>query len=176
MGIPLGFVFIAVSHLTAFWYGTLNSKYPKALWPTSGPTTRGTSTISPANKRLIDVIVVGNCLRTSASATLAELGYNVKTFVSKILPRASIAARRNQRENYQGMGFYLPLVLRYIKGRGLPFPEAIKTFGWGFNQHHRPTWGWGSLRDYGGLLDNRHLRVLASRTFYAKGQTGNNCC
>ena len=65
--------------------------------------------VSPANKRLIDVIVVGTGLAgASASATLAELGYNVKTFCFQDSPRRahSIAAQGgiNAAKNYQGDG------------------------------------------------------------------------
>ena len=78
--------------------------------PKNGPTTKSNiNLVSPANKRLIDVIVVGTGLAgASASATLAELGYNVKTFCFQDSPRRahSIAAQGgiNAAKNYQGDG------------------------------------------------------------------------
>ena len=88
----------------------LDSKTPKG--PLSEKWTQHKSNInlvSPANKRLIDVIVVGTGLAgASASATLAELGYNVKTFCFQDSPRRahSIAAQGgiNAAKNYQGDG------------------------------------------------------------------------
>ena len=89
---------------------TLDSKIPKG--PLADKWTNHKSHInlvSPANKRLIDVIVVGTGLAgASASATLAELGYNVKTFCFQDSPRRahSIAAQGgiNAAKNYQGDG------------------------------------------------------------------------
>jgi len=88
----------------------LDSKIPKG--PLADKWTKHKSNInlvSPANKRLIDVIVVGTGLAgASASATLAELGYNVKTFCFQDSPRRahSIAAQGgiNAAKNYQGDG------------------------------------------------------------------------
>ena len=88
----------------------LDSKIPKG--PVADKWTNHKSKInlvSPANKRLIDVIVVGTGLAgASASATLAELGYNVKTFCFQDSPRRahSIAAQGgiNAAKNYQGDG------------------------------------------------------------------------
>lgn len=89
---------------------SLDSKTPKG--PVADKWTNHKSKInlvSPANKRLIDVIVVGTGLAgASASATLAELGYNVKTFCFQDSPRRahSIAAQGgiNAAKNYQGDG------------------------------------------------------------------------
>ena len=98
----------------------LDSKIPKG--PLADKWTNHKSHInlvSPANKRLIDVIVVGTGLAgASASATLAELGYNVKTFCFQDSPRRahSIAAQGgiNAAKNYQGRwGLDLSLVLRH---------------------------------------------------------------
>ena len=88
----------------------LNSKIPKG--PISEKWTNHKSTInlvSPANKRLIDIIVVGTGLAgASASATLAALGYNVKAFCFQDSPRRahSIAAQGgiNAARNYHGDG------------------------------------------------------------------------
>jgi succinate dehydrogenase / fumarate reductase flavoprotein subunit len=138
--------------------------------------------VSPANKRLIDVIVVGTGLAgASASATLAELGYNVKTFCFQDSPRRahSIAAQGgiNAAKNYQGDGdSTYRLFYDTIKGGDYRSRES--------NVHRLAevstniidqcvAQGVPFARDYGGLLDNRSFGgVLVSRTFYAKGQTG----
>ena len=118
--------------------------------------------VNPANKRLIDVIVVGTGLAGgSASASLAELGYNVKSFCFQDSPRRahSIAAQGgiNAAKNYQNDGDSIyrlaevsANIIDQCVAQGVPF-----------------------AREYGGLLDNRSFGgVLVSRTFYAKGQTG----
>ena len=138
--------------------------------------------VSPANKRSIDVIVVGTGLAgASASATLAELGYNVKTFCFQDSPRRahSIAAQGgiNAAKNYQGDGdSTYRLFYDTIKGGDYRSREG--------NVHRLAevsaniidqcvAQGVPFARDYGGLLDNRSFGgVLVSRTFYAKGQTG----
>ena len=162
---------------------TLDSKIPKG--PMADKWTNHKSHInlvSPANKRLIDVIVVGTGLAgASASATLAELGYNVKTFCFQDSPRRahSIAAQGgiNAAKNYQGDGdSTYRLFYDTIKGGDYRSREA--------NVHRLAevstniidqcvAQGVPFARDYGGLLDNRSFGgVLVSRTFYAKGQTG----
>jgi len=161
----------------------LDSKIPKG--PLADKWTQHKSNInlvSPANKRLIDVIVVGTGLAgASASATLAELGYNVKTFCFQDSPRRahSIAAQGgiNAAKNYQGDGdSTYRLFYDTIKGGDYRSREA--------NVHRLAevstniidqcvAQGVPFARDYGGLLDNRSFGgVLVSRTFYAKGQTG----
>ena len=162
---------------------TLDSKIPQG--PLADKWTNHKSHInlvSPANKRLIDVIVVGTGLAgASASATLAELGYNVKTFCFQDSPRRahSIAAQGgiNAAKNYQGDGdSTYRLFYDTIKGGDYRSREA--------NVHRLAevstniidqcvAQGVPFARDYGGLLDNRSFGgVLVSRTFYAKGQTG----
>jgi succinate dehydrogenase / fumarate reductase flavoprotein subunit len=161
----------------------LDSKIPKG--PVADKWTNHKSKInlvSPANKRLIDVIVVGTGLAgASASATLAELGYNVKTFCFQDSPRRahSIAAQGgiNAAKNYQGDGdSTYRLFYDTIKGGDYRSRES--------NVHRLAevstniidqcvAQGVPFARDYGGLLDNRSFGgVLVSRTFYAKGQTG----
>ena len=161
----------------------LESKIPKG--PLSDKWSNHKSKInlvSPANKRAIDVIVVGTGLAgASASATLAELGYNVKTFCFQDSPRRahSIAAQGgiNAAKNYQGDGdSTYRLFYDTIKGGDYRSREA--------NVHRLAevstniidqcvAQGVPFARDYGGLLDNRSFGgVLVSRTFYAKGQTG----
>lgn len=138
--------------------------------------------VSPANKRLIDIIVVGTGLAGgSAAATLAELGYNVKAFCFQDSPRRahSIAAQGgiNAAKNYQGDGDSTHrLFYDTVKGGDYRSREA--------NVHRLAevstniidqcvAQGVPFARDYGGLLDNRSFGgVLVSRTFYAKGQTG----
>ncbi|MDG1347166.1 MAG: fumarate reductase/succinate dehydrogenase flavoprotein subunit [Crocinitomicaceae bacterium] len=138
--------------------------------------------VNPANKRNIDVIVVGTGLAGgSAAASLAELGYNVKAFCFQDSPRRahSIAAQGgiNAAKNYQGDGdSVFRLFYDTVKGGDYRSREA--------NVHRLAevsasiidqcvAQGVPFARDYGGLLDNRSFGgVLVSRTFYAKGQTG----
>lgn len=162
---------------------TLDAKIPKG--PIAEKWTNHKNNInlvSPANKRLIDVIVVGTGLAGgSAAATLAELGYNVKAFCFQDSPRRahSIAAQGgiNAAKNYQGDGDSVHrLFYDTVKGGDYRSREA--------NVHRLAevstniidqcvAQGVPFARDYGGLLDNRSFGgVLVSRTFYAKGQTG----
>ena len=138
--------------------------------------------VNPANKRLIDVIVVGTGLAgSSAAASLAEMGYNVKAFCFQDSPRRahSIAAQGgiNAAKNYQNDGDSIyRLFYDTVKGGDYRSREA---------NVHRLAEVSGSIidqcvaqgvpfaREYGGLLDNRSFGgVKVSRTFYAKGQTG----
>ena len=138
--------------------------------------------VSPANKRLIDVIVVGTGLAGgSAAATLAELGYNVKAFCFQDSPRRahSIAAQGgiNAAKNYQGDGDSIHrLFYDTVKGGDYRSREAnvYRLAEVSTNIIDQcVAQGVPFARDYGGLLDNRSFGgVLVSRTFYAKGQTG----
>jgi succinate dehydrogenase / fumarate reductase, flavoprotein subunit len=161
----------------------LDSKVPEG--PLSEKWTKYKASIplvSPANKLRIDIIIVGTGLAgSSAAATLGELGYNVKSFTFHDSPRRahSIAAQGgiNAAKNYQNDGdsvhrlFYdtikggdyrsregnvhrlaevSPLIIDQCVAQGVPF-----------------------AREYGGLLENRSFGgVQVSRTFYARGQTG----
>ena len=138
--------------------------------------------VNPANKRKFSVIVVGTGLAgASASATMAELGYQVKAFCYQDSPRRahSIAAQGgiNAAKNYQGDG---DSVYRL-------FYDTVK--GGDFRSRERNVYrlaqvsvniidqavaqGVPFARDYGGLLDNRSFGgAQVSRTFYARGQTG----
>lgn len=138
--------------------------------------------VNPANKRNIDIIVIGTGLAGgSAAATLAELGYNVKTFCYQDSPRRahSIAAQGgiNAAKNYQGDGDS-PYRLFYdtIKGGDYRSREAnvYRLAQESANIIDQcVAQGVPFAREYGGLLDNRSFGgVLVSRTFYAKGQTG----
>ena len=138
--------------------------------------------VNPANKRNLDIIVVGTGLAGgSAAATLAELGYNVKAFCFQDSPRRahSIAAQGgiNAAKNYQGDGdSVFRLFYDTVKGGDYRAREA--------NVHRLAevstsiidqcvAQGVPFAREYGGLLDNRSFGgTLVSRTFYAKGQTG----
>ncbi|WP_420385562.1 fumarate reductase/succinate dehydrogenase flavoprotein subunit [Roseivirga sp.] len=138
--------------------------------------------VNPANKRLIDVIVVGTGLAGgSASATLAELGYNVKAFCYQDSPRRahSIAAQGgiNAAKNYQGDGdSTYRLFYDTVKGGDYRSREAnvYRLAEVSTNIIDQcVAQGVPFARDYGGLLDNRSFGgVQVSRTFYAKGQTG----
>jgi succinate dehydrogenase / fumarate reductase flavoprotein subunit len=138
--------------------------------------------VNPANKRMIDVIVVGTGLAgSSAAASLGEMGYNVKAFCFQDSPRRahSIAAQGgiNAAKNYQNDGDSVyRLFYDTVKGGDYRSREA--------NVHRLAevsvsiidqcvAQGVPFARDYGGLLDNRSFGgVQVSRTFYAKGQTG----
>jgi len=138
--------------------------------------------VNPANKRKFTVIVVGTGLAgASAAASLAELGYNVKTFCYQDSPRRahSIAAQGgiNAAKNYQNDGdSVFRLFYDTIKGGDYRAREA--------NVHRLAevsvniidqcvAQGVPFAREYGGLLDNRSFGgAQVSRTFYARGQTG----
>ena len=138
--------------------------------------------VAPHNKRLLDVIVVGTGLAgASAAATFAELGYNVKAFTFHDSPRRahSIAAQGgiNAAKNYQNDGDSIwRLFYDTIKGGDYRSREA--------NVHRLAevsaniidqcvAQGVPFAREYGGTLANRSFGgVQVSRTFYARGQTG----
>ncbi|HCA83707.1 MAG TPA: fumarate reductase/succinate dehydrogenase flavoprotein subunit [Flavobacteriales bacterium] len=138
--------------------------------------------VNPANKRSIDIIVVGTGLAgSSAAASLAEMGYSVKAFCFQDSPRRahSIAAQGgiNAAKNYQNDGdSTYRLFYDTIKGGDYRAREA--------NVHRLAevsaniidqcvAQGVPFARDYGGLLDNRSFGgTQVQRTFYAAGQTG----
>ena len=138
--------------------------------------------VNPANKRSIDVIVVGSGLAGgSASASLAEMGYNVKTFCFQDSPRRahSIAAQGgiNAAKNYQNDGdstyrsFYDTVKGGDYRAREANVYRLAEVSANIIDQC--VAQGVPFAREYGGLLDNRSFGgVLVSRTFYAKGQTG----
>ncbi len=138
--------------------------------------------VSPANKQKFDIIVVGTGLAgASASATLAQLGYNVKTFCLQDSPRRahSIAAQGgiNAAKNYQYDGDSVwRLFYDTIKGGDFRAREANVYRLAQLSTRiidHCVAQGVPFAREYGGLLANRSFGgVLVSRTFYAKGQTG----
>ena len=138
--------------------------------------------VAPNNKRRLDIIVVGTGLAgASAAATLGELGYNVKAFTFHDSPRRahSVAAQGgiNAAKNYQNDGDSVyRLFYDTIKGGDYRSREA--------NVHRLAevsrniidqavAQGVPLAREYGGLLANRSFGgVQVSRTFYARGQTG----
>src|SRR5438552_5237506 len=138
--------------------------------------------VNPTNKRKLDIIVVGTGLAgASAAASLGELGYKVKVFCFQDSPRRahSIAAQGgiNAAKNYQNDGDSVyRLFYDTIKGGDYRSREA--------NVHRLAqlsvdiidqavAQGVPLAREYGGLLENRSFGgVQVSRTFYARGQTG----
>jgi succinate dehydrogenase / fumarate reductase flavoprotein subunit len=138
--------------------------------------------VNPANKRLIDIIVVGTGLAGgSAAASLAEMGYNVKAFAYQDSPRRahSIAAQGgiNASKNYQNDGdsnyrlFYDTVKGGDYRSREANVYRLAEVSGNIIDQC--VAQGVPFAREYGGVLANRSFGgVLVSRTFYAKGQTG----
>jgi succinate dehydrogenase / fumarate reductase flavoprotein subunit len=138
--------------------------------------------VNPSNKRKLDVIIVGTGLAgASAAASLGEMGFNVKSFTIQDSPRRahSIAAQGgiNAAKNYPNDGdSVFRLFYDTIKGGDYRAREA--------NVHRLAevsndiidqcvAQGVPFAREYGGLLDNRSFGgAQVSRTFYAKGQTG----
>jgi succinate dehydrogenase / fumarate reductase flavoprotein subunit len=138
--------------------------------------------VNPANKRKYTIIVVGTGLAgASAAASLAELGYNVKAFCYQDSPRRahSIAAQGgiNAAKNYQNDGDSVyRLFYDTIKGGDYRAREAnvYRLAEVSVNIIDQcVAQGVPFAREYGGLLDNRSFGgAQVSRTFYARGQTG----
>ncbi|WP_442790501.1 fumarate reductase/succinate dehydrogenase flavoprotein subunit [Nonomuraea sp. NBC_01738] len=138
--------------------------------------------VNPANKRKLNVIVVGTGLAGgSAAATLGELGYNVKSFCYQDTPRRahSIAAQGgiNAAKNYRGDGDSI-YRLFYDTVKGGDF-RARESNVYRLSQvsvniiDQAVAQGVPFAREYGGLLDTRSFGgAQVSRTFYARGQTG----
>jgi succinate dehydrogenase / fumarate reductase flavoprotein subunit len=162
---------------------TLDSKVPSGPLEKKWDKHRGESKlVAPNNRPKFDIIVVGSGLAgASAAATLGELGYNVKCFCFQDSPRRahSIAAQGgiNAAKNYQNDGdSVFRLFYDTIKGGDFRSREA--------NVHRLAeislniidqcvAQGVPFAREYGGLLANRSFGgVQVSRTFYARGQTG----
>src|SRR5437764_11558030 len=138
--------------------------------------------VNPANKRKFDVIVVGSGLAgASAAATLSELGYNVECFCFQDSPRRahSIAAQGgiNAAKNYQNDGDSIyRLFYDTVKGGDFRAREAnvYRLAQISVNIIDQcVAQGVPFAREYGGMLDNRSFGgAQVSRTFYARGQTG----
>jgi len=138
--------------------------------------------VNPANKRKFNIIVVGTGLAGgSASASLAELGYNVKTFCIQDSPRRahSIAAQGgiNAAKNYQNDGDSTwRLFYDTVKGGDFRSRESnvyrLAQLSTNIIDHCAAQ-GVPFAREYGGVLANRSFGgAQVSRTFYARGQTG----
>lgn len=162
---------------------TINARIPEG--PIEKKWTKFKSTcklVSPANKTKLDIIVVGTGLAgASAAASLGELGYNVKVFCYQDSPRRahSIAAQGgiNAAKNYQNDGDSVyRLFLDTLKGGDYRSREAnVYRLAEISNQiiDHCVAQGVPFARDYAGYLDNRSFGgAQVSRTFYARGQTG----
>lgn len=161
----------------------LNSRIPEG--PVAEKWTRYKSKcklVNPANKRKLDIIIVGTGLAgASAAASLAELGYKVKAFCYQDSPRRahSIAAQGgiNAAKNYQNDGdSVFRLFHDTVKGGDYRAREAnVYRLAEVSNNiiDQCVAQGVPFARDYGGLLDNRSFGgAQVSRTFYARGQTG----
>ena len=154
--------------------GPLAEKWPKHKF--------NLKLVNPANKRKYTIIVVGTGLAgASAAASLAELGYNVKSFCFQDSPRRahSIAAQGgiNAAKNYQNDGdSVFRLFYDTIKGGDYRAREAnvYRLADVSVNIIDQcVAQGVPFAREYGGLLDNRSFGgAQVSRTFYARGQTG----
>lgn len=141
--------------------------------------------VNPANKKKLEIIVVGTGLAGSgAASSLGELGYNVKVFCYQDSPRRahSVAAQGgiNAAKNYKNDGDSVyRLFYDMIKGGDYRAREANVYRAAEVSNNvidHYTALGVPFAREYGGLLDNRSFGgVQVSRTFYAKGQTGQQC-
>jgi succinate dehydrogenase / fumarate reductase flavoprotein subunit len=164
----------------------INSKIPDG--PLAQKWTRykaSVKLVNPANKKKLDIIVVGTGLSgAGAASALGELGYSVKNFCYQDSPRRahSVAAQGgiNAAKNYQNDGDSIyRLFYDMIKGGDYRAREAnVYRIAEVSNEviDHYTALGVPFARDYGGTLDTRSFGgVQVSRTFYAKGQTGQQC-
>jgi succinate dehydrogenase / fumarate reductase, flavoprotein subunit len=164
----------------------LNSKIPEG--PLAQKWTKYKSSsrlVNPANKKKLEIIVIGTGLSgAGASSALGELGYSVKTFCYQDSPRRahSVAAQGgiNAAKNYQSDGdSTYRLFYDMIKGGDFRAREANVYRAAEVSTQvidHYTALGVPFARDYGGTLDTRSFGgVQVSRTFYAKGQTGQQC-
>lgn len=164
----------------------LNSKIPDGPLATKWTRYRQTvKLVNPANKKKLEIIVVGTGLAgAGASSALGELGYKVKTFCYQDSPRRahSVAAQGgiNAAKNYKNDGDSIyRLFYDMIKGGDFRAREANVYRAAEVSNDvidHYTALGVPFARDYGGTLDNRSFGgVQVSRTFFAKGQTGQQC-
>lgn len=161
----------------------LNAKIPEGPLPEKWTRYKATQKlVNPANKRKLDIIVVGTGLAgASAAASLGELGFNVSVFCYQDSPRRahSIAAQGgiNAAKNYQNDGDSVyRLFYDTIKGGDYRSRESnVYRLAEVSNAiiDQCVAQGVPFAREYGGLLDNRSFGgAQVSRTFYARGQTG----
>src|SRR6218665_1935080 len=161
----------------------LNAKIPEGTLENKWTKYRSTvHLVNPANKRSLEVLVVGSGLAgSSAAASLAEMGYKVKVFCFQDSPRRahSIAAQGgvNAAKNYQNDGdsiyrlFYDTIKGGDYRAREANVPRLAEVSANIIDQC--VAQGVPFARDYGGLLDNRSFGgTQVQRTFYAAGQTG----
>jgi succinate dehydrogenase / fumarate reductase flavoprotein subunit len=164
----------------------LNSKIPEG--PLSEKWTKFKATtklVNPANRKKLEIIVVGTGISGAGTASaLGEMGYSVKSFCYQDSPRRahSVAAQGgiNAAKNYQNDNdSTFRLFYDMIKGGDFRAREAnVYRAAEVSNQviDHFTALGVPFARDYGGTLDTRSFGgVQVSRTFYAKGQTGQQC-
>jgi succinate dehydrogenase / fumarate reductase, flavoprotein subunit len=164
----------------------LNAKIPEG--PLEEKWTKyksATKLVNPANKNKIDIIIIGTGLSgAGAASSLGELGYNVKVFCYQDSPRRahSVAAQGgiNAAKNYKNDGDNIyRLFYDMIKGGDFRAREAnVYRIAEVSNQviDHYTALGVPFAREYGGTLDTRSFGgVQVSRTFYSKGQTGQQC-
>jgi len=162
---------------------TLNSKIPHGSLERKWSDYKAhQNLVNPANKRKLDIIVVGTGLAGgSAAAALGELGFNVKVFCYQDSPRRahSIAAQGgiNAAKNYPNDGdsvyrlFYDTIKGGDYRAREANVHRLSEVSGLIIDQC--VAQGVPFARDYGGLLENRSFGgARVSRTFYARGQTG----
>ena len=161
----------------------LDAKIPEGSIETKWTKYRSTTAlVNPANKRSLEIIVVGSGLAgSSAAATLAEMGYKVKVFCFQDSPRRahSIAAQGgvNAAKNYQNDGdstyrlFYDTIKGGDYRAREANVHRLAEVSGNIIDQC--VAQGVPFAREYGGLLSNRSFGgTQVQRTFYAAGQTG----
>src|SRR3954465_8679413 len=161
----------------------LDSKIPPGRLEEKWPDYKGhCKLVNPANKRKLEIIIIGTGLAgASAAATLGELGYQVRSFCYQDSPRRahSIAAQGgiNAAKNYRGDGdsvqrlFYDTVKGGDYRSRGSNVYRLAQVSVEIIDQC--VAQGVPFAREYGGLLDTRAFGgVQVSRTFYARGQTG----
>jgi succinate dehydrogenase / fumarate reductase flavoprotein subunit len=164
----------------------LNAKIPEGPLEKKWTSYKSASKlVNPANKKKLDIIIIGTGLSgAGAASSLGELGYNVKVFCYQDSPRRahSVAAQGgiNAAKNYKNDGDNVyRLFYDMIKGGDFRAREAnVYRIAEVSNQviDHYTALGVPFAREYGGTLDTRSFGgVQVSRTFYAKGQTGQQC-
>ncbi len=164
----------------------LNAKIPEGPLPEKWSKYKSSmKLVNPANKKKLDIILVGTGLAGAAAASsLGELGYNVKVFCFQDTPRRahSVAAQGgiNAAKNYKNDGdsvyrlFYDMIKGGDYRAREANVYRAAEVSNATIDQ--LTAQGVPFAREYGGTLDNRSFGgVQVSRTFYAKGQTGQQC-
>jgi succinate dehydrogenase / fumarate reductase flavoprotein subunit len=165
---------------------TLNAKIPEGPLEEKWIRYKSSSKlVNPANKKKLDIIIIGTGLSgAGAAASLGELGYSVKVFCYQDSPRRahSVAAQGgiNAAKNYKNDGDNTyRLFYDMIKGGDFRAREAnVYRIAEVSNQviDHYTALGVPFAREYGGTLETRSFGgVQVSRTFYAKGQTGQQC-